>query len=483
MNRFESQFYLDDRHSPGSIQHLHPPKSDSKFRGLRSHYVQKLPKTKVVKNDVQTYYHPDGLGTDFAKTELLQNSDFLFFNIYEQLAEQIGALMNEKPAAEAFVRSLVPAFSDWCLIAIYQDSKLKPAAFSRGSSSGPCRIDSFEEEYFNVEQHFDSHSLGQFQNWGENSSFGSLRSSSEFLDNLNYIQASSYFIAPLENQGTLLGVAYFGFSESISAERQASYLHFANKACLLLCLSLTRSKIHELSLITMRAREAVLAMVAHDIKGPISTMLLALEMIELAVGNGPAGVASIAKYSRLSHLAGDRGLRLVQDLLDFDKLQNGNFSLDRGPFRASDLILAVLDQFQFQVVEKNIHVDRDLKAGAVEVKWDRDRLMQAFGNILGNALKFTPEGGQVRIEIVDRGTSLEISFLDSGPGISASKLDHAFQKFWQNRETASLGNGLGLSIAQGIISAHGGRVWAECPVPARGVVRCLLPKVASIEAL
>jgi signal transduction histidine kinase len=92
---------------------------------------------------------------------------------------------------------------------------------------------------------------------------------------------------------------------------------------------------------------------------------------------------------------------------------------------------------------------------------DRDRLHQVIGNLLGNALKFTPEEGRVEVEARRVEDDVHISVRDSGPGIAADEVPRIFDPYWQARRTDRLGAGLGLTISKGIVEAHGGRIWVE----------------------
>ena len=89
---------------------------------------------------------------------------------------------------------------------------------------------------------------------------------------------------------------------------------------------------------------------------------------------------------------------------------------------------------------------------------DRDRLLQVFSNLGGNAIKFTGNGGKVTIAARALGEVIEFAVRDTGPGIAESDLPHVFDRFWQARNTAHLGTGLGLAIAKGIVEAHGGEI-------------------------
>src|SRR5690606_23781365 len=95
------------------------------------------------------------------------------------------------------------------------------------------------------------------------------------------------------------------------------------------------------------------------------------------------------------------------------------------------------------------------------IRADRDRLLQALGNLVGNAVKFTPEGGRVGVYVERAGDEVRFEVRDTGPGIPAAQLPHLFDRFWQARHSGRHSVGLGLSIAKGIVEAHGGRIWVE----------------------
>ena len=92
---------------------------------------------------------------------------------------------------------------------------------------------------------------------------------------------------------------------------------------------------------------------------------------------------------------------------------------------------------------------------------DEFRLSQAMGNLLGNAIKFTPEGGEVTFSARHDGTSVLFEVSDTGPGIPPEQVTHLFEQFWQARKNDKRGVGLGLTIAKGIVEAHGGRIWVN----------------------
>jgi signal transduction histidine kinase len=106
---------------------------------------------------------------------------------------------------------------------------------------------------------------------------------------------------------------------------------------------------------------------------------------------------------------------------------------------------------------------------------DAARIRQVFANLLSNAIKFTPRGGSIAVRAERSADDVRFSVTDTGPGVAEEDLPHLFDRFWQVRETAHLGRGLGLFIARGIVELHGGRLWAESDAGAGTTLFFTLP--------
>ena len=140
------------------------------------------------------------------------------------------------------------------------------------------------------------------------------------------------------------------------------------------------------------------------------------------------------------------------------------FSLKPDDFPA--LVRKVINEMTPLVEAKKVHVRIDFgdEKAIPPVRLDRERILQAIRNLFGNAVKFTPENGQISIDVCRRNGSLEFSINDTGPGIPAENLERVFEKFHQSPVKAASsikGTGLGLAFVKHIITAHGGIVWAK----------------------
>jgi signal transduction histidine kinase len=154
--------------------------------------------------------------------------------------------------------------------------------------------------------------------------------------------------------------------------------------------------------------------------------------------------------------------RLIQDLLDVAVIEGGGLSLVR---RAEDPVLlltrAILS-FEELAAAQNVRLVAALPDELPNIDCDADRLLQAIGNLISNALKFTPPGGEICLGARAEGDAVRIFVSDSGPGIPEEDVPHIFDRFWTaQRNSRKRGTGMGLAIVRGIVGAHSGSVWVE----------------------
>jgi signal transduction histidine kinase len=200
-----------------------------------------------------------------------------------------------------------------------------------------------------------------------------------------------------------------------------------------------------------QAREEVLSMVAHDLRNPLNliygtTQLLSECQLSCEERERLLGVCT-RSVTRMN--------RLIGDLLDVTRLQSGRLPLTLEVVDARNIIASLDETFRPQADKQRVRLTVNAPATEVRATLDPARIEQALGNLIANALKFTPEGGAVSLEL--RQTVRGILFLvhDTGPGIPADNIEHIFERFWQARSD-NRGIGLGLAIVKGIADAHGG---------------------------
>ncbi len=159
--------------------------------------------------------------------------------------------------------------------------------------------------------------------------------------------------------------------------------------------------------------------------------------------------------------AATRANRLIQDLLDVAKIQAGGLVVDSKPVNAANLVQEAIDGAMPLATAADIRITRSVEDPEREVMCDRDRVLQVFANLIGNAIKFTPRNGEINVGARFDDGEAQFWIQDTGPGIPAENIPYVFDRYWQAKSTAKLGTGLGLSIAKGIVEAHGARIWVE----------------------
>jgi signal transduction histidine kinase len=202
----------------------------------------------------------------------------------------------------------------------------------------------------------------------------------------------------------------------------------------------------------------VVAVVSHDLKNPLATIEMAVSfLLEETVPNDAAHALE-REHLQAIHRAAQRMYQLIHDLLDAAAIDAGQLRLTRSPQAVDVLMADALELLRPLAAAKHIALVADLSPVLPPVSADRDRVLQVFSNLGGNAVKFTPNDGRVEIHVTLRDAMVAFELRDTGPGIAPDEIPHVFDRFWQGKRTARAGVGLGLAIAKGIVEAHGGGI-------------------------
>ncbi|PTL83195.1 ATP-binding protein [Vitiosangium sp. GDMCC 1.1324] len=276
---------------------------------------------------------------------------------------------------------------------------------------------------------------------------------------LSLLQARSYMIVPLKARGHTLGAVTF--VSSASGRRYGpNDLALAEDLCVRASLAIDNARLFGESRRATRAREDLLAVVSHDLKNPLGVVQLASALL-LRGWQGKPGGEQVRKQAGRIQAAAERMGRLISDLLDWGRIEAGGLPLEPSEQEVSSLLTEALESVRPLAEARGLRVAAELPDEDVRVDCDRTRVLQVLGNLLGNAVKFTPDGGQLTVGArVHRG-ELHLWVRDTGAGIRPEALPHVFERYWQAKDAESRGTGLGLTIAKGIVEAHGGRIWAQ----------------------
>ena len=209
-----------------------------------------------------------------------------------------------------------------------------------------------------------------------------------------------------------------------------------------------------------RLRRNMMADIAHELRNPIAVLQANLEAV--VDGVLPPTAENLQPLLDQSQLLS----RLVDDLRTLALAESGQLSLNRAPTDPAEIVRSVVLQFTPQAEARRVTLQSAIAPNLPRVALDSQRIAQVLGNLLSNAIRHTPESGNIECRLTRDTNAKQVMFVvsDTGSGISPEALPHIFERFYRadsSRSRAGGGTGLGLSIAKQLVELHGGRIWAE----------------------
>lgn len=228
-------------------------------------------------------------------------------------------------------------------------------------------------------------------------------------------------------------------------------------------------------------RREFVANVSHELRTPVAALTALVETLE-------AGALEEPEVARdfLGRMAVEvHGLaQLVAELLELSRIESGQVALCTQPLDLGTTVAAAAERLRPLAERQGVHLTVEPHPDLPPVAADSERIQQVVGNLLHNAVKFTPPGGQIGVSVERRGDEVVVSVADTGVGIATEALPRLFERFYKaDRARAGGGTGLGLAIAKHLVQAHGGRIWAESTGEGRGATFTFtLPLAAGASA-
>lgn len=206
-----------------------------------------------------------------------------------------------------------------------------------------------------------------------------------------------------------------------------------------------------------RARDEVIAVVSHDLRNPLNLVMTNATLLQDMLGELEPGQRRLLD---MVERAAQQMHRLIRDLLEVAAMEAGNVTVELRPELPSVLVEESCSTLAHAAATSSIALACTRADDLPPVLADRDRILQVLGNLIGNALKFTGEGGSISVGATRQEDNVLFFVEDSGTGIDPEDLPHIFDRFWQAKQARKAGAGLGLAIARRIVKAHGGDLWA-----------------------
>ena len=371
----------------------------------------------------------------------------------------------------------VPILADWCIVFETAESGVRRVAFShRDPAVQPVFADLLDTPIPAMVQDVVSRVVdsGDPELVGDVDpvTYASFGETPRQLEILRILAPASAIVVPLLTRGgarRAIGLFRGASSPRYDAEDFTLAQDLAARAS----LALENSRLYAAAQHALQARDDILSIVSHDLGNPLSAIRIGTSLLlrQLSAEERESGGWAHLDAIRESTAQMER---LIGDLLEVRRLENGRLSLEPGRIALRPVLHTAIDQIAPLAHARHITLHVSLPDELPAVHADRQRLLQALSNLLGNAVKFTPEGGAVTLVAeADRG-GVAVSVRDTGQGIDAAHLPHIFERFWQARKGGG-GVGLGLAITRAIIEAHGGEISATSEPGAGACFRFRLP--------
>ena len=244
-----------------------------------------------------------------------------------------------------------------------------------------------------------------------------------------------------------------------SREFSADARNLADKFAATAATTLENARLYGVAQRATRARDEVLGIVSHDLRNPMSAIAMCARVLQENPPNDPSERSQLLGTIREST---EWVNRLIQDLLDVANIERGRLSLELRPQDPAQIALQARHMFEVEATHHGIKLDVEVPTNLPMVMADGARIVQVLGNFLRNAIKFTPNGGRIVIGVERDDSGVVFSVRDTGAGIATANQSRVFDRYWHSSDgSRARGSGLGLSIAKGIVEAHGGHIWLQ----------------------
>jgi PAS domain S-box-containing protein len=377
-------------------------------------------------------------------------------------AELLDSSLDYEVTLESLARLMIPSFADLCFIDIMEGRTVRRLA---ASIEGAPELEEVELGVDTYRAWPEPRASAGAEERGILHEAVSPPTRREVLSRLRFRgrpeppRIRSMIAVPLAARGNAIGS--MTLMTTISGRSyDAADLEFAREVARGAALAVDNARLYRESQIAIQRREEILAIVSHDLRNSLNVILMATAMGLEADRRQQGPLEAI-------HGAAKQMEHLITDLLDLSAIEAGGFSVKQEPRPLEPLIRNSVSMHESLAESRGVRLVNEVGDASIVALVDETRVTQAVGNLLGNAIKFTPEKGSVRIALEEREERAVLIVQDSGPGIPLDQVESVFDRFWKGDAGSLEGAGLGLAIVRGIAVAHGGDVRVES-TPGKG---------------
>jgi signal transduction histidine kinase/PAS domain-containing protein len=388
----------------------------------------------------------------------------------ERALRMLSRLLAESIDLDAALRGLteqcVPEIGDWCLVSMRERPDAAPESVTAAISDARAA---------RTRELLGDGDLGEILRSNAPCFVSRVAEPMEalpppLLEAVQRLGLSSYLSVPLTSRGQVLGALCLGMAESARVFGPTDR-HTAEEMGRRAGTALDNARLYAEAVRATRLRDEILAVVAHDLRNPLNVISMAAGLLTSklpgAADRQPerAGAHDLEDAARRCakriQTAVEQMTRLVCDLLDYASIEAGRLAVDLQEHDLAEVIGEALERLSPLAAKKSLKLHAELPAAAPRVRCDRGRVGQVLANLIGNAIKFTPQDGSITVRVRAEQDFAEVTVSDTGPGIAKDALPRVFDRYWHIGKAEQQGFGLGLAIAKGLVEAQRGAIRVE----------------------
>ncbi len=391
----------------------------------------------------------------------------------QKFISDTGRILNEtidyQECIQRIADIVVPRLADACLVHVAEGNSLRMKAFAHSKN---IKLEIIENAFSQISLEQENLMWGpgfvaksyaaQLIEVVDETFLRSIVAHEESLfKELSSLGIRSWISVPMTVSGRNVGI--ISFIRCASKKYTPTDLNMSQLVADRAAVAVDHARLYHEAQVAIRLREDMLAIVSHDLKNPLGVIKGYNEHIYEILRRSEFDKGTLTSTKAISRSVKHMD-RLICDLLDFAKIQSGTFSLQYSANCVEDIAGDGITIVRHLADQKEIKIETKIEANLPIVNGDRGRICQVLSNLIGNAIKFSPEQSRIEVGAKLIGSAIQFTVNDMGKGISPESIPHLFDRYWQEKETASLGTGLGLSIAKGIVESHKGRIWVESQI-------------------
>jgi signal transduction histidine kinase/DNA-binding response OmpR family regulator len=370
-----------------------------------------------------------------------------------EASARLASSLDLKATLGNVARLAIPAFADWCIV------ELATTAAEVAERVATAHVDPAKQSLLHdLELRIDEvlrTGVPQLRERVNQAELDALVADTCPAEYLRQLAPTSMMVVPMIVNGRVLGAIVFGFcasQRSYDTRDLATAQNLAERAA----VAVENARLYREIQRAVKAREDLLAIVSHDLRSPMQSILITAGLLSDKLSDRDPMKPRVEGILKSAEVID----RLLGDLLDLARFDAGGLVLDRSECDLRQIVRDALAIVAPQAEAKRIRLVVRLGEDELRVHCDPMRVSQILGNLLVNALKFTPEAGTITVagKVIASQSKVQIRVSDTGPGISDADREHLFERHWQARSQQRGGVGLGLSIVKALVEAHGGEV-------------------------